>query len=151
MILAAALMLAAEPAPAPAPDELNLICRGGGRTMTATSRDSAGYANNQGYAAAGQNVRESLVDYETTAGFRLSGGTATMRVPTMFLPPIAGGRGGWFKVKDLRVSDSEISGKVAINFMNTPSFRIDRVTGELSTQYGFQAQCEAQDVTTRRF
>lgn len=150
MVIAAMLMLAAAPAAAPA-GELNLICRGSGRTMTAVGRETGVVRNNQGYAVQGQNVRESLVDYETTAGFRLTGEIATMRVPNMFLPPIAGGRGGWFKVKDLRVSDSEISGKVAINFMNTPSFRIDRITGELSTQYGFQGQCDAQDVTTRRF
>jgi hypothetical protein len=151
MLMAAALMLAAAaPAAAPA-GEMNLICRGTGSTMAATGRDTATVRNNQGYAVQGQNVRESLVNYETTAGFRLTGGLATMRVPTMFLPPIAGGRGGWFKVQDLRITDSEISGKVAINFMNKPSFRIDRITGELSTQYGFQAQCDAQDVNTRRF
>jgi hypothetical protein len=144
------MLAAAAPAVAPA-GEMNLICRGRGTAMTAVGRETGTVRTNQGYAAQGQNVRESLVDYETTAGFRLTGGVATMRVPNMFLPPIAGGRGGWFKVKDLRVTDSEISGKVAINFMNTPSFRIDRITGELSTQYGFQAQCDAQDVTTRRF
>ncbi len=150
MVIAAVLMLAATPTAAPV-GEMNLICRGQGTTMTATGRQTGVVRNNQGYAVQGQNVQESLVNYETTAGFRLTGGIATMRVPTMFLPPIAGGRGGWFKVKDLRVTDSEISGKVAINFMNTPSFRIDRITGELSTQYGFQGQCDAQDVTTRRF
>jgi hypothetical protein len=62
--------------------------------MAATGRDTATARNNQGYAVQGQNVRKSLANYETTDGFRLTG-LATMRVPTMILPPIAGGGGGW--------------------------------------------------------
>ena len=149
MLILAILIQAA--APPGGTLELNLICRATGRTMTATGTQSTIVRDNYGNAVAGQSVQQGLVDYDTTAGFRIHDGVATMRVPAMFLPPLHGGRGGWLKVKNLRIADSEITGKAAINFMNNPTFRIDRVTGELSMQGGFQAQCEPQDVTQRRF
>jgi hypothetical protein len=150
MLMLAILMQAAAADGAGAP-ELNLICRGRGTTMAQVGSQSTVVRDNYGNAVAGQSVQQGLVDYDTTAGFRLSQGIATMRLPTMLLPPMHGGRGGWLKVKNLRIADTEITGKAAINFMNNPTFRIDRVTGELSIQGGFQAQCEPQDVTTRRF
>ena len=133
------------------PLELNLICRGTGTTMAQVGSETVTARDNWGNAAQAQSVKQGLVNYDTTAGFRLQNGIATMRVPAMLLPPLHGGRGGWLKVKNLRIADNEITGKAAINFMNNPSFRIDRVTGELSIAGGFQAQCEPQDVTTRRF
>jgi hypothetical protein len=150
MLILAILIQASVPAPGGAP-ELNLICRTTGRTMTNVGSQTSVVRDNYGNAVAGQSVQQGLVDYDTTAGFRIHDGVATMRVPAMFLPPLHGGRGGWLKVKNLRIADTEITGKAAINFMNNPTFRIDRVTGELSMQGGFQAQCEPQDVTTRRF
>lgn len=150
MLIVAMLIQAAAPGAGGAP-ELNLICRGRGTTMAQTGSQSTVVRDNYGNAVAGQSVQQGLVDYDTTAGFRLSQGEATMRLPTMLLPPLHGGRGGWLKVKNLRVADTEITGKAAINFMNNPTFRIDRVTGELSIQGGFQAQCEPQDVSQRRF
>lgn len=149
MLMLAILMQAA--APSGGALELNLICRATGRTMTNVGSQTVVARDNYGNAVAGQSVQQGLVDYDTTAGFRINDGVATMRVPTMFLPPLHGGRGGWLKVKNLRIADSEITGKAAINFLNNPTFRIDRVTGELSIQGGFQAQCEPQDVTTRKF
>ena len=150
MLMLAILIQAAAPGAGGAP-ELNLICRGRGTTMANVGSQSTIVRDNYGNAVAGQSVQQGLVDYDTTAGFRLHEGIATMRLPNMLLPPLHGGKGGWLKVKNLRVADTEITGKAAINFMNSPSFRIDRVTGELSIQGGFQAQCEPQDVTQRRF
>ena len=150
MLMLAILMQAAAPG-AGGVLELNLICRATGRTMTNVGSQTSVVRDNYGNAVAGQSVQQGLVDYDTTAGFRIHEGIATMRVPTMFLPPLHGGRGGWLKVKNLRIADSEITGKAAINLLNNPTFRIDRVTGELSIQGGFQAQCEPQDVTQRRF
>ena len=150
MLILAILIQAAAPAPGGAL-ELNLICRGRGTTMANVGSQSTLVRDNYGNAVAGQSVQQGLVDYDTTAGFRLNQGIATMRLPTLLLPPLHGGKGGWLKVKNLRIADTEITGKAAINFMNSPSFRIDRVTGELSIQGGFQAQCEPQDVTQRRF
>ena len=149
-MMIAILMLAAGAADA-GPLELNLICRGRGTTMVQVGSETVTARDNWGNAAQAQSVKQGLVDYDTTAGFRLNNGIATMRVPAMLLPPLHGGRAGWLKVKNLRIADTEITGKAAINFMNNPSFRIDRVTGELSIAGGFQAQCEPQDVTTRRF
>jgi len=149
MLILAMLIQAA--APGGGTLELNLICRATGRTMANVGGQTAVVRDNYGNAVAGQSVQQGLIDYDTTAGFRIHDGVATMRVPTMFLPPLHGGRGGWLKVKNLRIADSEITGKAAINLLNNPTFRIDRVTGELSIQDSFQAQCEPQDVTTRKF
>jgi len=64
------------------------------------------------------------------------------------VPVAHGGADGWFKIKNLKFSDREITGQAAINFINTPSFRIDRITGEIeiSGKSGnFAGQCRKLD------
>lgn len=52
-------------------------------------------------------------------------------MPRTMLPPLRGGEDGWFKIKNLEVSDNEIAGSVAVNFINNPKLIIDRRTGLL--------------------
>jgi hypothetical protein len=52
-------------------------------------------------------------------------------------------------VKNLWIADSEITGEAEINLLNNLTLWIDRMTGELSIQDSFHAQCEPQDVTQR--
>ena len=48
------------------------------------------------------------------------------------LPPIRGGKEGWFKLKDVKVNDRQITASAAVNFMNNPKVHIDRMTGTIS-------------------
>ncbi|MGZ8998390.1 MAG: hypothetical protein ACXW2T_05985, partial [Allosphingosinicella sp.] len=51
--------------------QLNLICRGRGTTMAQVGTETVTARDNWGNAAQAQSVRQGLVDYDTTAGFRL--------------------------------------------------------------------------------
>ena len=48
------------------------------------------------------------------------------------LPPIRGGKDGWFKLKDVQANARSIRASAAVNFMNNPKVHIDRVTGTVS-------------------
>jgi hypothetical protein len=135
----------------PAALELSLLCRGTGQMVAPVQTTTVQGADNLGYGVSANATTSAVVAYDTTAGFRLQNGTATMRIPGMFLPQMHGGQAGWFKVKNLQVSEREITGKVSINFMNSSTFRIDRTSGQLSTSGGFTADCEPEDLTKRRF
>jgi hypothetical protein len=54
-------------------------------------------------------------------------------------------------VRELQVSERDIVSKIRINLMNNASFRIDRISGRLTSSGGFQGNCEPEDVTRRKF
>jgi len=74
-----------------------------------------------------------------------------LSVPAALLPPIHGGKRGEFRVRELQVSERDITGKIKINLLNNSSFRIDRISGRLTSSGGFQGDCEPEDVTRRKF
>ena len=58
--------------------------------------------------------------------------TGRIRMPRVMLPPVHGGDDGWMKLKDVKRSDREITATAAVNFINSPKVRLDRVTGRIS-------------------
>ena len=54
-------------------------------------------------------------------------------------------------MRELQVTDRDITGKIKINLLNNSSFRIDRISGRLTSSGGFQGDCEPEDVTRRKF
>lgn len=145
------MLLAFVLATAPVALVLSLTCSGRSfisvpvETAAVTARDS------YGGSASGSGVRTEIREVEASVGFRLEQGLAKMQLPAMFLPNIHGGRGGWFNVKNLAVTEREITGKVAVNFLHQPSFRIDRMTGEITSSGGFHGQCERESSEQRKF
>lgn len=61
-----------------------------------------------------------------------------MRLPSSVVPDMTSNKAGWFKVKDLVVNDREIMGKVAMNFLASSRFRIDRRTGVMTSSGGYR-------------
>lgn len=59
----------------------------------------------------------------------IEGDEGRLRMPRTMLPPIRGGDDGWFKIKDLKVTADEITGSIAVNFINNPKMIMDRRTG----------------------
>ena len=53
-------------------------------------------------------------------------------MPRLMLPPIHGGSDGWFKLKNIKASDGEITASVAVSLINSPKLRLDRYTGAIS-------------------
>jgi hypothetical protein len=147
--LAVAAPAAAQP-PAP-PLELNLSCRGESTALTTVGTESVATRNNWGGASASYGTRQGLVTIDTLISFRLANGEAMLSVPAALLPPIHGGKRGEFRVRELQVSDRDVTGKIKINLMNNASFRIDRISGRLTSSGGFQGDCEPEDVTRRKF
>jgi hypothetical protein len=84
--------------------------------------------------------------FEDQADIRLFSGDDRIRMPRTMLPPIRGGKDGWFKLKDVVADARSIHATVAINFINHPKLFIDRVTGTISISGkagDFAGQCQA--------
>ena len=147
------LVLAAPAAaqPSPPPLELNLSCRGESTGLATVETGSVATRNNYGAASTSYGTRQGLVTIDTLISFRLANGEAMLSVPAALLPPIHGGKRGEFRVRELQVSERDITGKIKINLMNNASFRIDRISGRLTSSGGFQGDCEPEDVTRRKF
>lgn len=82
---------------------------------------------------------------------RLFGGDDRIRMPRTMLPPIHGGDGGWFKLKNVVADARSIKASAAVNFMNNPKVFIDRVTGTISISGkagDYAGQCQAVDAST---
>jgi len=61
------------------------------------------------------------------------------------LPAIHGGEAGWFKLKDLKMDSTSITGSAAVNFINNPKVYIDRRNGRITIDGRaghYSGQCE---------
>jgi hypothetical protein len=84
---------------------------------------------------------------------RLFSGDDRIRMPRTMLPPIHGGSDGWFKLKDVKVTDRAITASAAVNFINNPKVHIDRLTGTIAINGkagSYSGQCEAVDPNAQR-
>ncbi len=86
--------------------------------------------------------------------FEMADGAARLHLPPRLVTAVhSGDADGWWPVSDLKVGDDVISGRIRINLVNKPSFRIDRVNGdlELSGLMPFRGQCENTAGQPRKF
>lgn len=154
--LVLAALLAAQTAAQP----LQLTCFGGGTANKVTAHTA--YTNAYASGMVGTTPVSGSGSATTTAygtrqqGFddqvdiRLFGGDDRIRMPRTMLPPIHGGDGGWFKLKNVVADARSIRAKAAVNFMNNPNVFIDRVTGTISISGragDYAGQCQVMDAT----
>ena len=110
---------------------LDLVCLGEGSANRTTS--STVYATNSyGESGRANIVGNSREPFEDQVNLWISLDEGRLRMPRTMLPTLRGGEDGWFKIKNLEVSDTEITGSIAVNLINNPQLRIDRVTGLIS-------------------
>lgn len=86
--------------------------------------------------------------------FEMVDGAARLHLPSALVTAVhSGDTDGWWPVSDLRVTDDAISGRLRLNIVNKPSFRIDRVNGdiELNGLMPFRGQCESTAGEARKF
>jgi len=152
----------AQPATSPTV-ALNLVCGGGG------TANKVGFSTYQGSSNASGLVGTDLVSLHGSSsgtittqrqqGFadqvdvRLFSGDDRIRMPRTMLPLIRGGSEGWFKLKDVKVTDRAITASAAVNFLNNPKVHIDRLTGTISIDGkagSYSGQCEAVDPNAQR-
>lgn len=129
--IAAALGLIPAQAIAQEPYKVSLVCLGDGsanrpQASTVTAWDSSGNT------AQANIVGNRRVPFDDQVNLTIDGAEGRIRMPRTMLPPIRGGENGWFKIKNIEITDIEITGSVAVNFMNNPRLRIDRLTGNIS-------------------
>jgi|JI6StandDraft_1071083.scaffolds.fasta_scaffold09300_7 hypothetical protein len=131
-------------------ERINLVCRGAGAANKVTS--SQAYAwDNYGNSASANVVGNRSVPFQDQVNLWIEGDKGSIRMPPTMLPPIRGGKDGWFEIKSIKISDSEITGKVGVNFMNSPKIRIDRMTGNISISGkagDYVGRCQKYDPAT---
>jgi hypothetical protein len=85
--------------------------------------------DNYGNSASANITGNRSVPFADQVNLWVEAGDGRIRMPQTMLPPLRGGENGWFKIKNLEVSDNEITGSIAVNFINNPKLIIDRRTG----------------------
>jgi len=133
-------------APVQAPD-LNLTCPG---ATLVRNGSAVTVQDNAGYSVNGVATSSGMQSVSFTVRVRIKGGVAQVNIP----PSVTGGasgKAGWFNVKNLLVSDDEISGLVRIGLLSSSRFAIDRRSGIISTDGGFSGQCRKDDEAARAF
>lgn len=152
---AAAGFLLFLPAAAQAGD-LYLVCLGAGSANKPQST-SVRLSDSRGGSAWGEAVGRRSVPFEDQVNLEIrESGESRIRMPRTMLPPIHGGDGGWFKLKNLKIGETEITGSAAVNLINNPKVRVDRLTGtiSLSGRSGdYSGECQPYDPANapRRF
>lgn len=151
-VLLGAMLLASAPASAE-PIDLHLLCRGSGNASTgteatATSRDWS----------TGQTV-ETTVSGSENQGFQddvridIADQGGRIRLPAALLPPIRGGKNGWFELRKVEATRDEITAVATINLLNKIKLRLDRLSGAASftTRDGnFHGRCIAYKPETEQ-
>lgn len=146
---------------------LELVCGGAGAANKQTSVTGhgsfSGDVTSYGYQLGSVGGSTNTTYYGTRRdGFAdevalfIEGQEGRLRMPRTMLPPVRGGKDGWFKLGDIQVKDNEITATVRVNFMNNPKMRIDRYTGGISISgkagdYSGQCQRIVPEQTQRQF
>jgi hypothetical protein len=64
------------------------------------------------------------------ATIEIEGNGGRIAPPSVLLPPISGrGHDGWWSLENLEVSDLEVRGRFALNWINKPTVIVDRRSG----------------------
>ena len=152
--LTAAFILAS---PALAQDfaPLSLVCSGSGTSES--DEVTTATVTKDGKTTTGTVISDKLVDFNDQVRVEVTSPTsARIQIPAALAPPIRSRTdGGWLTMKNLTVTDAEISGSVNSGPMNNPKIRIDRVTGfiKIHGKTGhFSGTCNPYDPAgSRRF
>jgi len=131
--------------------EMLLVCDGSTFTVAPTSQTNALVTDNNGYMASGSVTSSRPASVGFQVRLRIIGGDAEMNIPAIAAPTISNGNGGWYKVKDLKIGENEISGKIRMNWFDSSIFRIDRRTGQITSEGGFSGTCRKEDLQKRAF
>lgn len=146
-MISVALLLAASAAD---PQSVSLICGGAGaanRVATTTAFGMDSYGN----SATGTAYGQRSVGFDDQVMVEITGTTGRIRMPRAMLPPIRGGKDGWFEIKNVHWAENEITASVGVNPFNNPKLRLDRIAGALSLSGkagDFSGRCEPYDPAT---
>ncbi|AOR76034.1 hypothetical protein QUC32_17255 [Novosphingobium resinovorum] len=133
-------------------NRLELACMGGG-AANKVDQATVNAWDNHGNSAGANVLGTRSVGFEDQVNLWIEGAEGRVRMPRSMLPPIRGGENGWFKLKDIEISDREITASVAVNALNNPKLRVDRYSGMISISGkagDFTGRCQKYDPATER-
>jgi hypothetical protein len=112
-------------------DALHLVCLGAGSTNRVASTSVYGHVN--GDSAWAQALSSRSVGFDDQVDIEINeGGQSKIRLPRAMLPPLRGGKDGWFELDSVKITDAAITGTAQVNVINSPKVRLDRMTGRIS-------------------
>ncbi len=126
----AALGIATTVSAQDAGNRLNLVCGGQGSANKQATANVYAWGDG-GSANATVNGTRS-VGFGDEVALWIEGSEGRLRMPRAMLPALRGGENGWFKLKSIVITDREITASVAVNPLNSPKMRLDRMTGSIS-------------------
>jgi hypothetical protein len=129
---------------------LDLVCLGTGAATRQTNTTVSAWDNDGGFGSANV-VGNRSVPFDDQVNLWIDGDEGRLRMPRAMLPAIRGGEDGWFKIKSIKITENEITASVAVNLVNNPKLRIDRVTGAISISGksgDYSGSCERYDPAT---
>lgn len=113
-------------------ETLHLVCLGAGSANRVSGTSIFG-ADNNGNSAWAQALSQRSVGFDDQVDVEVNeGGLSRIRLPRPMLPPLRGGKDGWFELDDLKVTEAAITGTAQVNVLNSPKVRLDRMTGRIS-------------------
>lgn len=145
----AALMMVTNAQATDLPDLL--ACRGSSVGSVATGSSSTIVKDSDGRVVTGQSVDSEVREIGAVIQFRLNGEDPRVNLPRIFAPETAVSKGGWYRVRDLQITEDFVRGRMIFNLMQSARFDIDRRTGIVTTTDGFQGECQAVEVNQRKF
>ena len=123
--------------------------------ITTTASATDGFNTASGSATTTSRSRASaIVDLE------IEGEIVRVRMPEVMSPTLGGrGQNGWRTLTDVTISEREITGRFAYNWINRPLVRVNRLTGTIDIQntnsltgnQGFQGRCERVQIEAPLF
>jgi hypothetical protein len=128
---------------------LLLSCPGSSSGMGVASSTNVIGSNNYGERVNVSGSTRTPMTVEGVVEIRISNGLAEVMIPAQFT--LGSGGTKWRKVKNLSVTDDEISGKISLGLLDSSTFRIDRRSGVLISNGGFRGQCQKVDESKRAF
>ena len=140
---------------------LVLVCVGGGTalkpdnaTVSGSQSGSYDYGRGQYNGTFQSSVNGTRAEgYADQVDVEFLDGEGRIRLPRSVLPALRGGENGWFRLRDLSISDRVIEAQASVNFINKPRVHIDRTTGTISINGmngSFVGRCERVDPGTER-
>jgi hypothetical protein len=128
-------------------NELHLLCSGGG-VFAKTIGSTAVVTNSDGQVVYGSGTSTQSVSYEDEVSVEILGDKGRIRLPASIVPAIHGGNDGWYELKNLKIGENEILASAALNWINNPKIRIDRLAGTISINgrnSNFSGRCQSYD------
>ncbi|MDZ4375720.1 MAG: hypothetical protein U1C74_30430 [Phenylobacterium sp.] len=133
---------------------VNLVCYGEGEKPD--TKVTGGYEWDHHADKYRYQTRTELTTkhFDTALTIQIADGGARIQLPKRLIPPLNNNGGSdWWNIRDLSVSDDQITGWFKLNGMNQPKVRIDRRSGRISVKgmSEFHGTCDPVDAGAKRF